>query len=220
MPASPRRPDIGPCRPWPPGAAPTLLLQVAPRVRTAVATAMGWRLDSNLRQRAMAAVSRPWGIAHLEDPAVANLLSQTAGIGVAGYTPGTAVNQLINSRIATTLTALASGALLIGYHWWAAALLLAVRAGGLWPRCAPQWRSRAMAPDRGRPDRGGAARGVLHRPWRSRRASAKDVRLLGIGDWIMDRLRGGMAGGPRPSAGRARRAGAFRADRGRARSPW
>ena len=94
-------------------AALMMLLQIAPQVRTAVVTAMGWRLDSSLRQRAMAAVNRPWGIAHLEDPAVANLLSQTAGIGVAGYTPGRAVNQCVNSRVATALAALASGALLL-----------------------------------------------------------------------------------------------------------
>jgi ATP-binding cassette, subfamily B, bacterial len=163
-----------------------ILLQVIPRLRTAIATAMGWRLDSSLRQRVMAAVNRPWGIGHLEDPAIANLISQTSGIGVAGYTPGTAVNQLINSRLATTLTALASGALLIGYHWWVAVLLLAVLltfriisqrsfAGQLKTvigqtaavRRAEYFRTLALAP-----------------------ASAKDVRLLGIGDWLVGRLRG------------------------------
>jgi hypothetical protein len=45
-----------------------MLLQIVPRIRTALATAMGWRLDASLRQRAMASVNRPWGIAHLEDP--------------------------------------------------------------------------------------------------------------------------------------------------------
>ncbi|HEY2359377.1 MAG TPA: ABC transporter ATP-binding protein [Phenylobacterium sp.] len=167
-------------------AALMILLQVIPRVRTAMATAMGWRLDSSLRQRVMAAVNRPWGIAHLEDPAIANLISQTAGIGVAGYTPGTAVNQLVNSQVATVLTALASGALLIGYHWWAGGLLLAVLvtfrvishrsfAGQLRTiagqtaavRRAEYFRTLALAP-----------------------ASAKDVRLLGIGDWLVGRLRG------------------------------
>jgi ATP-binding cassette subfamily B protein len=163
-----------------------ILLQVIPRARTALATAMGWRLDSSLRQRVMAAVNRPWGIAHLEDPAIANLISQTAGIGVAGYTPGTAVNQLINSRLSTILTALACGALLIAYHWWCAALMLAVLltfrvisqrsfAGQLKTvigqtaavRRAEYFRTLALAPD-----------------------SAKDVRLLGIGDWLVGRLRG------------------------------
>ncbi|HEX5263126.1 MAG TPA: ABC transporter ATP-binding protein, partial [Phenylobacterium sp.] len=167
-------------------AALMIFLQVIPRVRTAMATAMGWRLDSSLRQRVMAAVNRPWGIAHLEDPAIANLISQTAGIGVAGYTPGTAVNQLINSQVATVLTALASGALLIGYHWWAGGLLLTVLvtfrvishrsfAGQLRTiagqtaavRRAEYFRTLALAP-----------------------ASAKDVRLLGIGDWLVGRLRG------------------------------
>jgi ATP-binding cassette subfamily B protein len=167
-------------------AALMMLLQVAPRVRTAVATAMGWRLDSSLRQRAMAAVNRPWGIAHLEDPAVANLLSQTAGIGVAGYTPGTAVNQLINSRIATTLTALASGALLIGYHWWAAAVLLAVLLGfGLVARSGFARQLKTVVGQTAAVRRAEYFRTLALAP-----ASAKEVRLLGIGDWIMGRLRG------------------------------
>jgi len=163
-----------------------MLLQIAPRVRTAVATAMGWRLDSHLRQRAMAAVNRPWSIAHLEDPAVANLLSQTAGIGVAGYTPGTAVNQLINSRIATTLTALASGVLLIGYHWWAAALLLAVLlAFGLIARSGFARQLKTVIGQTAAVRRAEYFRTLALAP-----ASAKDVRLLGIGGWIVQRLRG------------------------------
>ena len=163
-----------------------LLLQVAPRIRTALATAMGWRLDSHLRQRTMAAVNRPWGIAHLEDPAVANLLSQTAGIGVAGYTPGTAVNQLINSRIATTLSALVSGALLIGYHWWAAALLLAVlMAFRFVSQRAFASQLKTVVGQTAAVRRAEYFRSLALSP-----ASAKDVRLLDIGGWIMGRLRG------------------------------
>ncbi|THD64172.1 ABC transporter ATP-binding protein [Phenylobacterium sp.] len=167
-------------------AALMMLLQVAPRVRTAVATAMGWRLDSHLRQRVMAAVNRPWGIAHLEDPAVADLLSQTAGIGVAGYTPGTAVNQLINSRIATTLTAIVSGALLIGYHWWAAAVLFAVLlAFGLIARSGFARQLRTVVGQTAAVRRAEYFRTLALAP-----AAAKDVRLLGVGGWIVDRLRG------------------------------
>ena len=79
-----------------------MLPQIAPRVRTGPSRppwAGGW--TRNLRQRVMAAVNRPWGIAHLEDPTVANLLAQTAGIGGARlYARGLAVTQMINTRIA------------------------------------------------------------------------------------------------------------------------
>jgi ATP-binding cassette subfamily B protein len=168
-----------------------MLLQVAPRVRTAVATTMGWRLDSSLRQRVMAAVNRPWGIAHLEDPAVANLISQTAGIGVAGYTPGTAVTQLINSRLATTLAALASGALLIGYHWWAAALLVAVLlAFGTLSRRAFARQLRTVVGQTAAVRRADYFRTLALSP-----AAAKEVRLLGLGDWLIARLRGEWAAG-------------------------
>jgi len=162
-----------------------LLLQIIPRVRTALATSMGWRLDSQLRQRVMAAVNRPWGIAHLEDPAIANLISQTEGIGVAGYTPGTAVSQLINSRIATTAAALVSGALLIGYHWWAAALLmvvlLAFRAIG--QRAFAQQLRTVVG------QTAAVRRAAYFRSLALSAESAKEVRLLGIGDWLIGRLR-------------------------------
>jgi ATP-binding cassette subfamily B protein len=179
-----------------------MLLQIAPQVRTAVVTAMGWRLDSNLRQRAMAAVNRPWGIAHLEDPAVADLLSQTAGIGVAGYTPGRAVSQLVNSRVATTLAALASGALLLRYHWWVAALLLAVLLGfGLIARSGFARQLQTIIGQTAAVRRAEYFRTLALAP-----ASAKDVRLLGIGDWIVSRLRGEWQGGlddQRKAQGRA-----------------
>jgi ATP-binding cassette subfamily B protein len=172
-------------------AALMMLLQIAPQVRTAVVTAMGWRLDSNLRQRAMAAVNRPWGIAHLEDPAVADLLSQTAGIGVAGYTPGRAVSQLINSRVATTLAALASGALLLRYHWWVAGLLLTVLLGfGLIVRSGFARQLQTVIGQTAAVRRAEYFRTLALAP-----ASAKDVRLLGIGDWIVSRLRGEWQGG-------------------------
>ncbi|MHB8283326.1 MAG: ABC transporter ATP-binding protein [Caulobacteraceae bacterium] len=162
-----------------------MLLQIVPRLRTAVATAMGWRLDSSLRQRAMAAVNRPWGIAHLEDPAVVNLISQTAGIGVSGFTPGAAVTQLIGTRIATTLTALASGSLLIGYHWWLAALLLIV----LVAFSIISQRSYARMTATLISQTAAVRRAAYFRDLALAPEAAKDVRLLGIGDWLIGRLR-------------------------------
>ena len=163
-----------------------MLLQIVPRLRTAVATSMGWRLDSSLRQRAMAAVNRPWGIAHLEDPAIANLISQTAGIGVAGYTPGLAVNQLISARYATTLTALASGALLIGYHWWAALLLFVVLTS--FSAISRRTYTRQVSVVTGQS--AAVRRAQYFRDLALAPASAKEVRLLGLGPWIAGRLRG------------------------------
>ncbi|WP_372784368.1 ABC transporter ATP-binding protein [Phenylobacterium sp.] len=163
-----------------------MLLQIVPRLRTAVSTSMGWRLDSNLRQRAMAALNRPWGIGHLEDPAVANLISQTAGIGVAGYTPGLAVNQLIGTRYATTLTAVVSGALLFGYHWWAPALLFVVLT--VFSTVSRRTYVRQVSIVVGQT--AAVRRAQYFRDLALAPASAKDVRLLGLGPWIVGRLRG------------------------------
>jgi ATP-binding cassette, subfamily B, bacterial len=162
-----------------------LLLQVVPRIRTAMVTAMGWRLDSSLRQRTMAAVNRPWGIAHLEDPAVANLISRTGGIGVAGYTPGTAFTQLINARVATTLSALVSGPLLFGYHWWAPVLLAAVLLAFSIVRARTFTRMASSVVGQTTAVR----RAEYFRNLALSPGSAKDVRLLGIGDWVVGRLR-------------------------------
>lgn len=161
-------------------------LQIIPRIRTAIVTAMGWRLDSSLRQRTMAAVNRPWGIAHLEDPKVAALISQTGGIGVSGYTPGTALNQLINMRFAMTLSALISGALLIGYRWWAAPLMIVI----LYAFAAVRQRTFTRMAGSVVGQTQGVMRAEYFRNLALSPGSAKDVRLLGIGDWIIGRLRG------------------------------
>ncbi len=168
-----------------------VLLQIIPRIRTAIVTAMGWRLDSALRQRTMAAVNRPWGIAHLEDPKVAALISQTGGIGVTGYTPGTALNQLINMRIGVTLSALISGALLIGYHWWAALLLV----GSLYAFNGVRRGSYTRMAGAVVGQTPGVMRAEYFRNLALSPGSAKDVRLLGIGDWIIGRLRAEWQGG-------------------------
>jgi len=163
-----------------------MALQIIPRLRTAVATVMGWRLDAHLRQRAMAAVNRPWGIEHLEDPAVADLISQVnAGIGVAGLTPGTALSQLIGTRYAITLTALASGVLLIRYHWWVAALLTVV----LTTSAAVSRRSYARQADAALGQTASVRRGQYFRDLALVPATAKDVRLMDLGGWITGRLR-------------------------------
>jgi ABC-type multidrug transport system fused ATPase/permease subunit len=172
-----------------------LLLQIAPRLRTAVATAMGWRLDSHLRQRAMAAVNRPWGVAHLEEPAVADLINQVnSGIGVVGLTPGAAVTQLVGTRYATTLAALISGSLLLGYRWWAAPLLAVV----LVAFSDVSRRSYVRQANTMLGQTAAVRRAQYFRDLALAPAAAKDVRLLGLGGWISERLRGewrkGLAG--------------------------
>ena len=180
-----------------------MLLQIAPRLRTAVATAMGWRLDSHLRQRAMAAVNRPWGVAHLEEPAVADLISQVnAGIGVVGLTPGAAVTQLVGTRYATTLTALISGALLLGYRWWTAPLLAVV----LIVFSDTSRRSYVRQANTMLGQTAAVRRAQYFRDLALAPAAAKDVRLLDLGGWISERLRGEWRKGLARQAGAQRKA--------------
>lgn len=164
-----------------------VLLQIVPRLRTAVATTMGWRLDAHLRQRAMLAVSRPWGVEHLEDPKVADLIAQVnSGIGVAGLTPGTALAQLIGTRYATTLTAFGAGVLLVGYHWWVAVLL----TGALIAAAAVSRRSYAKVAEAALGQTASVRRGQYFRDLALAPAAAKDVRLMDLGGWATERVRG------------------------------
>ena len=162
------------------------LQQIEPRLLFAAAAFVRNRIDAHLQERVMSALNRPWSIAHLEDQKTADLVTQVAGVGVAGYTPGGSLYQLITSRVSRTLGALASGALLFAYHWWAPLCLLAAQV--------------AYSTVNQRINAGQAAT-VLGQTQSLRRANyyrdlalapgaAKEVRLLGLGDWLIGRVKG------------------------------
>lgn len=76
--------------------------------------------------------------------------------------------------------------LLIGYHWWVAALLTTVLLGfGVIARSGFARQLRTVIGQTAAVRRAEYFRTLALAP-----ASAKDVRLLGIGDWIVGRLRG------------------------------
>ena len=84
-------------------------LRLLAPVSGALAASFGRLVDLHLQERVMAAVVRPTGIGHLEDPEVLNLVESAQGIGSQGYRPGDAVPSLAGDRLAA---ALAGGAVL------------------------------------------------------------------------------------------------------------
>src|SRR5262245_41510177 len=84
---------------------------------TALATTFGRQVDRYLQERVIRAVGRPTGIAHLEDPAIRDLMDSAQGVGLQGHRPGDAVAALV-SLLPSWLQALGSAALLIGFQWW------------------------------------------------------------------------------------------------------
>jgi ATP-binding cassette subfamily B protein len=163
-----------------------LLAQLAPRLLSASATAAGARVESHIQERVIRALNRPWTIAHLEEPTTADLISQVSGLGLAGYGPSGAIVALATGRIPTTLRVVVSGSLLFFFNWWAALALFCAQFGVTtvirrgWVRQANTILRKTEA----------ARRADYYRELALGPAAAKDVRLLGLGEWITERLRG------------------------------
>jgi len=167
-------------------AAAMLASQIVTRPLWVLAGQARDRVDTHLRERVMTALNRPWSIAHLEDQKTADLVSQVAGVGVSGFTPGGAIFQLITSRALRTLTALISGALLFAYHWWAPVLLLGAQLAfsTVNQRIAARQAATVLGQTRA------LRRADYYRDLALAPSAAKDVRLLSIADWIAGRVRG------------------------------
>jgi len=163
-----------------------LLAQIVTRPLWTLAGQARSRIDAHLQERVMIALNRPWSIAHLEDAKTADLVSQVAGVGVSGFTPGGAVFQLITSRLLRTLTALISGALLFAYHWWAPVALLAAQLAfsTVNQRVAARHAATVLGQTKA------LRRADYYRDLALAPAAAKEVRLLGIADWVAGRVKG------------------------------
>ncbi|MFL6118731.1 ABC transporter ATP-binding protein [Actinophytocola sp.] len=165
-------------------AALFVLSQAAARVSTALATALGSRVDARLQRRAIRAVNGPAGVEHLDDPEVRNLLSRITGIGSGGYTPGGAVSGLVTNavQLVQSVTALV---VLCLYHWW---LALPVFLAGLWwsreGRRDYLSQTRALTQQTTLLRRSVYLRDLVLKP-----AAAKEIRLFGLTGWLTDRYR-------------------------------
>lgn len=103
-----------------------LVQQSLPPFQEAVAEALGVRVMSRLGERVMRAALEPAGIAHLEDPGMLDRIARAQRFAPTDYAPLYAVPALAGI-IAITIAAIASAALLFGFHWWAPLLVLAAR---------------------------------------------------------------------------------------------
>ena len=158
--------------------------EIGPRLLTATATSAASRIESRVQQRVIAALGRPWSIAHLEDPTTADLLSQVSGLGVGAIGPGAAVNGLVTMRIPTILRSLVSGALLFVYSW-PAALLLFVAQFVFVRQIRRGWVEDARS-ILGKTD--AVRRADYYRELALGAATAKEMRVLGLHGWLGERL--------------------------------
>ena len=143
-----------------------------------VAVVEGFReqVEARRRERVMAACQRPPGIAHTEDADVLDMVRQATDNewpNTSAFAMG--VFGLLRVRVA----ALSAAVLVVAFRWWLALALI-----GLWIVCGREMRrnqAEAWMDTRGRLRRAWYLRDVAFEP-----AAAKDVRVFGLGSWLLD----------------------------------
>ncbi len=162
------------------------LLIVAERLmspfQASLAAVFGRRVDRYLQERAMAAVGRPIGIAHLEDPAVLDLIESARGVGMQGLRPGDAVAALA-SLLPSWAQALGSAAILATFRWWLGLLWLV-----MWPVLLYYLQREYLRVGEARFGQAAALRRAdYYRDLALRPGAAKEVRVWGLAGWLSDR---------------------------------
>jgi ATP-binding cassette subfamily B protein len=164
------------------GAAYAAALLLGP-AQSALSSVVKWRLIYRTQDRLMAAVSRPAGIGHLEDPKVLDDLDLAQG-------------QLVNPRpadapmtLALVVSNRASGLfaclVLASWRWWLGLGMLAMWVAVRRPQLA-------LIREQGALYAGGSE--AMRRSWYLQRlaaepAAAKESRVFGLGNWLVERYR-------------------------------
>jgi ATP-binding cassette subfamily B protein len=159
----------------------------------ALTTIVGARVNAGMQRRLVTAVCAPAGIGHLEDPKVLDKLTSARG-ELTSYRPADAPMTLV-SQIGDRLSGLLACLVLASFRWW---LGLAVLAA--WLIARTQARKLVTA----RIDTFRRATQPLRLSWYYlglvlRPQAAKEVRVFGLGDWLLDRHQTAWLDGLRPS---------------------
>ena len=134
------------------------------------------QVEARRRERVMTACQRPAGIAHTEDAEVLDIVRQATDNewpNTSAFTMG--VFGLLRVRVA----ALSAAVLVVRFRWWLALGLIA-----LWIVCGRELRrnqAEAWVDTRGRLRRAWYLRDLAFEP-----AAAKEVRVFGLGSWLLD----------------------------------
>jgi ABC-type multidrug transport system fused ATPase/permease subunit len=164
-----------------------VLLQVLPPLHQAVSANLGSRVAAWLFDRLTEACVRPPGMGHLEDPGLTSDLTVAREFDRGMTGPPMHINMdFIAGALVQTFVGLASAIVLFGHSWWAPLVL-----GGAWLLTHRLLRESAVWRDRNTPEVREAQR---HAEYAYRLAvdppAAKEVRLFGLADWVMERFVG------------------------------
>jgi ATP-binding cassette, subfamily B, bacterial len=162
-----------------------VLLQVLAPIQTAVSSNLGDRTAAWLYDRLTNACVRPPGMAHLEDPSLTADLTVARDFDLGMTGPPMAISMdFIAGGLIEMVGGLACALVLFAFAWWAPIVL----AGG-W--LATHWLLRESAVWRDRnTDEVRAAQRDAEYAYRLAvdPAPAKELRLFGLGDWVIDRF--------------------------------
>ena len=164
-----------------------VLLQVLTPAHQAISANLGSRVAAWLYDRLTEACVRPPGMGHLEDPKLTSDLTVAREFDAGMTGPPMYINMdFIAGGLVQTLTGVACAVVLFGYLWWAPLVL-----AGAWG--ATHWflRESAVWMDRNTEEVRAAQR---HAEYAYRLAvdppAAKELRLFGLADWVMERFVG------------------------------
>ncbi|HYL20739.1 MAG TPA: ABC transporter ATP-binding protein [Gemmatimonadales bacterium] len=163
-----------------------LLLQVLAPIHQAIGANLGSRTAAWLYDQLTAACIRPPGMGHLENPELTNDLTMARDfdLGISGP-PLYIAMDFIAAGLVDLVGGLASAVVLAAFTWWAPVLLAGAWLATHWLlRESGVWRDRETAEVR---------EAQRHADYAYRLAvdppAAKEVRLFGLGDWVVERFR-------------------------------
>jgi ATP-binding cassette subfamily B protein len=162
-----------------------VLWQVLPQLHTAVSMNLGSKVSALLSDRLSAACVAPPGIGHLEDPSLASDLTAARDFdrGVTG--PPMFMNiDFISGSLTQLMVGVVSAITLFAYSWWAPIVLVAAWSSTHWLlRESGIWKDRNTEPVKLARQHSEYAFQLAMQP-----QSAKEVRLFGLQDWILERF--------------------------------
>ena len=162
-----------------------ILLQIVGPIHTALGQNLGDRTAAWLYDRLTEAGVRPPGMKHLEDPALTSDLTVARDFDLGMTGPPLSISMdFIGNSMATMAVGIACALILAAYAWWAPLVL-----AGAWIATHYLLRESAIWFDRNTEEVRSAQRDA---EYAYRLAvdppASKEVRLFGLGGWILDRF--------------------------------
>ncbi len=152
-------------------------------VQEAVTAMLARRVQMAIYRRSMAAALQPRTIAHLEDPELLDLVGAATLLSPSG--PNGAVRNVLNQS-RRYITGASSLLLVAHYRWWLALILFGAEVA-LLQRHRAVYSEMVAFRARHLP---GLRRSVYLRGLAMNPDAAKETRIFGLGEWVVDRFRG------------------------------